>query len=85
MLRLTCRQMLRVLGNGDIERVGLVATAACERESAGGYLTPTEWRSRCGRFRKTLLFRLNTIEFTFLRLRDRPGHRPLAHSFSLNG
>ena len=64
-------KLLRVIENGEFERVGSSQTRRSDVRLISATNAPLEQEVQGGRFRQDLLFRLNTVEITVPPLRDR--------------
>ncbi|AVP99737.1 sigma-54-dependent Fis family transcriptional regulator [Ahniella affigens] len=70
-------KLLRVLEDGELERVGSSRTARVDVRLVSATNADLRKEVQDGRFRKDLLFRLNTVELVLPPLRDRLDDLPL--------
>ena len=76
-------KLLRVLENGEFERVGSSKTYRVDVRIISATNSDLNNEVAAGRFRQDLLFRLNTIEIRLPPLRERPEDIPLLSRFFL--
>jgi DNA-binding NtrC family response regulator len=75
-------KLLRVIENGEFERVGSSQTRKADVRLISATNAPLEQEVQGGRFRQDLLFRLNTVQITIPPLRERREDiPPLASQF----
>ncbi len=78
-------KLLRVLEDGELERVGSSRTLKVDVRVIAATNADLDVEVASGRFRKDLLFRLNTVEIRLPPLRDRPEDLPRIAEFFLAG